>query len=49
MALLISITDFNINNIKSDLVLLNYKFIFFKFIEFILLKGFIVYNNFNMQ
>ena len=49
MTLLVNITDSNINNIKLNLVLLNYKFTFFKSIEFILLKGFIVYNNFNTQ
>ena len=49
MTLLTSITDFNINNMKLNLILLSYKFTFFKSIEFILPEGFTVYNNFNMQ
>ena len=48
MVLLINTTDFNINNIKLNLTLLSYKFIFFKFIEFILSKSLTVYNNFNI-
>ena len=48
MVLLINITDFNINNIRLNLVLLSYKFTFFKFIKFILSESLIIYSNFNI-
>ena len=49
MALLTSITDFNINNMRSNLALLSHKSTFSKFMEFILSRGFTVYNNPDMQ